>query len=156
MIASNLKAFGLTFALVGGVATAHAADAPASSVASTEVPVEITFHGVRAGTVPFYVSIQTETDYRSMKGTGGIVTSTQDGTFTQTFSVPESGDYAVTVWHDLDDDGRFSMTSDYQVMDGWGSSGTIPRGTSPSFAEASVSVPNFGTSVEIEMIYPES
>lgn len=143
-----------TVVVLGGALEAYASDSGGQpEVAKT--PVTITFNGVQAGEVPFYVSIQTEEEYRSVKGYGGVLKTTESGSFTRSFDVPEGGYYAVTIWHDLDDDGLFSMTEDYQVKDGWGSSGTIPRGTSPSFNEAKVIVSSYGTSIDIDMIYPE-
>ena len=126
------------------------------AVGGADIPVTVTFHNVQAGDVPFYVSIQTEATYRSMRGYGGILKETPAGTFTRTFKVPESGEYAISIWHDLNDDGRFSMTDNYQILDGWATSGTVPVGTEPSFEDAKVSVPGSGANVEIDMMYPNS
>ncbi|MEL6687557.1 MAG: DUF2141 domain-containing protein, partial [Pseudomonadota bacterium] len=128
-------------------------EAPAHTA---KIPVTVTFNNVQAGDVPFYVSIQTEATYRSMRGYGGVIEATPNGTFTQTFEVPDSGDYAISIWHDLDNDARFSMTDDYQVLDGWATSGTVPLGTMPSFDDAKVTVSGYGANVEVDMIYPTS
>ena len=153
-----LRKMVLVSAVLLGMAgvTQPAVAAETSSGYDVKVPITVTFNGVRAGDVPFYVSIQTADDYRSMKGHGGILLKTDGGSITQTYSVPSSGDYAITVWHDLDNDGRFSMTEDYRIEDGWASSGTIPMGTAPSFGDAKINIPTYGTSVAIDMIYPDN
>lgn len=119
------------------------------------VPLTVTVTDVRAGDVPLYVSIQTKETYRSMKGEGGILKETTSGDITRTFNLKEGGEYAISIWHDLDDDGRFSMTESYEILDGWGSSGEIPRGSAPTFDDAKVTVPSFGASTTVAMIYPE-
>lgn len=103
-----------------------------------------------------YVSIQTRETFRSMKGHGGILKVLTPGTMEATFNVAEPGDYAVSVWHDRDNDMRFSMAADYSITDGWGASGTPPENQMPTFDDVKINVPNMGTSVEIEMINPSS
>jgi uncharacterized protein (DUF2141 family) len=154
-VTKKMAVMAAAFVTMAGMATgATAADAVSGH--DVKVPVTVTFNGVQPSDVPFYVSIQTEADYRSMKGSGGVLKSTEAGTFTRTFNVPEGGDYAISVWHDLDNDGRFSMTQDYKIVDGWGTSGTVPMGTAPSFDDAKVNVSGYGTDVTIDIIYPKS
>jgi len=108
------------------------------------------------GADPIYVSIQTEDEYKSVKGAGGVTPHAKTGAMTATFLVEEPGDYAVSVWHDRDGDGRFSMSADYTaVLDSYGSSGHPPEDREPIFKEVKVSVPNIGTSIIIDMINPE-
>ena len=76
--------------------TVHANDAEAATV-----PLTVTLTNVRAGDVPLYISIQTRDTYRSMKGEGGILRSTDDGQISRTFQLKSGGEYAVTIWHDL-------------------------------------------------------
>ena len=128
----------------------------ANEAADTSVPITITLTDVIQSEVPLYISVQTEAEYRSMKGQGTIMKETSAGALTETISLPSEGDYAVTVWHDLDNDGRFSMNERYEVLDGWGSSGDVWVPGGPTFETAKISVPNFGTEVTVAMIYPKS
>jgi len=73
--------------------------------------------GATGGTI--YVSIQSQTDYQSMKGFGGIIQKAEAGEMTATFHVDEPDEYSVSVWHDRDNDGRFSMTESYEILDSW-------------------------------------
>ncbi|WP_298912926.1 DUF2141 domain-containing protein [uncultured Algimonas sp.] len=119
------------------------------------VPITVTFNDVRAGDVPFYVSIQTEGEYRSPQGHGDVLEATEAGSFTRTFMLPAAGDYAVSVWHDLDADRQFTMGPDYKVEDGWGTSGDPALDTMPTFSDVKVSVSGEDTAIEIDMVYPE-
>ncbi|GHA83239.1 hypothetical protein GCM10009069_03160 [Algimonas arctica] len=139
---------GLT--LLMGVESALAVDDTAVAV-----PVTITLTDVMETNVPLYISVQTEAEYQSMKGRGAVLKETSAGTITQTVQLPESGDYAVTIWHDLDNDGRFSMTDRYEVLDGWGTSGQARRDAAPTFQQSKINVPTYGASVTIAMIYPK-
>ena len=124
------------------------------------IPVTVTLTDVQpAGATAddvIYVSIQTRETYRSLKGHGGILKTLTPGTMQATFNVAEPGEYAVSVWHDRDNDMRFSMDANYQITDGWGASGTPPTDRAPVFDDVKVNVPNMGTSLEIEMINPSN
>ncbi len=118
------------------------------------IPVTVTLDNVTRVEGPIYVSIQTRKDYQSMKGFGGIIKQATPGEMTATFKVDEPGEYSVSVWHDLDDDGRFSMSETYQVLDGWGASGTPPTNSAPTFDDVKVKVESFGATVPVAMKYP--
>jgi uncharacterized protein (DUF2141 family) len=136
--------------------TSFAADAPGWKKTG-DIPVTVTLidvlpEGAAGGTI--YVSIQTREDYQSMKGFGGIIKKAELGEMTAKFNVDEPGEYSVSVWHDRDDDGRFSMDASYNVLDSWGASGTPPTGKAPTFDDVKMIVPSMGTSVTIDMINP--
>lgn len=142
-----------------GATISVAADAPGWKKTDGTIPVTVNLtdvlpEGASGGTI--YVSIQTRENYRSMKGFGGIIQSAEAGDMTRTFMVDEPGEYSVSIWHDRDDDGRFSMTETYEVLDSWGASGTPPEKASPTFDDVKVMIPSMGTSVTIDMINPVS
>lgn len=89
-----------------------------------------------------------------MKGFGGVIKTAVAGDMTATYYVDAPGEYSVSVWHDRDDDGRFSMTETHQVLDSWGASGTPPQNEAPTFDDVKITVPNMGTDVTINMINP--
>ncbi|MGJ8559724.1 MAG: DUF2141 domain-containing protein [Litorimonas sp.] len=122
---------------------------------SPVVPMTITLTDVMQSNVPLYISVQTEAEYRSMKGQGAILKETAAGTITETVQLPSGGDYAITIWHDLDNDGRFSMNERYEIADGWGTSGKVVTNSAPTFQSAKITVPNFGAETTIAMIYPK-
>ena len=138
-----------------GVGTVLASDAETQKETSS-VPMTITLTDVIASDVPLYISVQTEENYRSMKGHGTILKQTTAGTVTETVQLPAAGDYAISIWHDLDNDGRFSMNERYEILDGWGTSGGIPEAAAPSFSTSKISVPSSGAETTIAMIYPQS
>ena len=124
--------------------------------AAEGVPLTVTLNNVQATDMPLYISVQTKADYRSMKGSGAVLKTTETGTMIETVTVPEPGDYAISIWHDLDNDGRFSMNERYEIEDGWATSGDVPTGATPTFDQAKISVPAMGTGASVTMIYPES
>ena len=130
-----------------------AASAAALALAGTAAaaPLTVTIDGVedRGGT--FYVSVQTEADYMKPTGTDGTMTDAPGaGTVTYTYDVPP-GDYAVTVWHDDDGNGRFDYGPDGMPADGWALSGMAATG--PSFDAAKVTVGDGGARVTVSMTY---
>ena len=149
----------LILSLVGAT-TAYSADLSNSDwkIRPGNIPVTVTITNIDpapAGSDPIYVSIQTENQYQSLKGGGGIAAHAKTGSMTATFFVEEPGDYAVSVWHDRDGDGRFSMSKDYtRVLDSYGSSGEPPADREPVFDEVKIPVPNMGASIRINMINP--
>lgn len=142
-IAATLAAFLLS-------APAFAADAPSG------VPVTIDISEVEARPGPLYISIQTEDEYQSMRGAGGIIQQVTPGMASVTYNVPFAGRYAVSVWHDLDEDVRFSMDYEtYEISDGWGASGDVDPTRMPTFDDVAIDVSSFGTQTKVAMFYPE-
>ena len=137
-----------------GISPAWAGEAPDWKIKDGTIPVTVTLKGVTKTEGPIYVSIQTRENYRSMKGFGGVLSEPTLGDITQTFKVETPGNYAVSVWHDLDDDGRFSMTEDYKILDGWGASGNAPEDREPTFDDVQIKVDESGATVPVEMRYP--
>lgn len=138
---------GLTLFMGAGMALAD-------DNAEASVPMTITLTDTMETNVPLYISVQTEAEYRSTKGQGAVLKQTNAGTITETVQLPAAGDYAITIWHDLDNDGRFSMNDRYEILDGWGASGEVSREAAPSFQQSKISVPSYGASATIAMIYP--
>ena len=118
------------------------------------IPVTIALDGVQAGDAPLYVSVQKRAEYMGIKGHGEIIKVTTDGTMMVTVNVDVADDYAVSVWHDLNNDGVFSMTENYQILDGWGNSGPSDLSGRPSFDDVKVSVPLSGADASVTMKYP--
>jgi len=119
------------------------------------IPITIDLSEVQALPGPLYVSIQKEAQYMGMRGHGGIIASVSDAMTQATYKVDVPGRYAVSLWHDLNDDGVFSMDESYNVLDGWGASGSIKETERPSFDDVAIDVPAYGTEVRVTMFYPE-
>ena len=72
--------------------TINAGAVLANEAADTEVPITVTLTDVIQSEVPLYISVQTEAEYRSMKGQGTILKETSAGALTETISLPSAGD----------------------------------------------------------------
>ena len=118
------------------------------------VPVTVDLSEVEARPGKLYISIQTEDQYQGIRGAGGIIEIVTPGMTSATYEVAAPSTYAVSLWHDLDDDGVFSLTDDYQVLDGWGASGTLDPTRRPVFSDVAIDVPAYGAEVAVGMFYP--
>lgn len=159
MFVKTLKAtlkIGGTALLFGtmSAASAIAADAPDWKSAEGTIPVTVELSGITVTEGPIYVSIQKRDQYMGMKGHGGIIKMATPGHMTAVYKVAEPGDYAVSVWHDTNDDGIFSMDENYRILDGYGSSGTPPADSRPTFDDVKITVESFGSTVTVPMNYP--
>lgn len=164
-VSKTLKATALTglagiMTLAGATASvAVESDATDWKIRPGNIPVTVTITNIdpaAKGNDPVYVSIQTRDEFRSMRGAGGIAPYAKTGSMTATFPVAEPGEYAVSVWHDRDGDGRFSMTEDYTVvLDSYAASGHPPKETMPTFDDVKFTVPNMGTELTVEMRNPD-
>ena len=125
-----------------------------ADVATIPVTVELT--ALKISEAPLYISIQKRHEYMGMRGFGGIIKAVTNETMSATFNVDETGDYAISVWHDLNDDGVFSMDETYKVLDGWGASGDVPQNRRPIFDDVKVRVETYGAAVSVSLIYPKA
>ena len=135
--------------------TAAQADPVPAPLVGEGVPVTVDLTGVEARPGALYISIQTEDEFQGIRGAGGIIEVVNPGMAEVTYRVAEPGTYAVSLWHDLDNDGVFSMSETYQVLDGWGGSGEVDATKRPGFADVAVEVPAYGATVPVTMFYPE-
>ncbi len=120
---------------------------------TTKLSIELT--GLQASDGKLYISIQTEDEFMQNRGTsGGIYTIESAGTQTYFFSVPE-GLYAISIWHDTDNNGQFSLDKNWMPTDGWGASGTPSKERRPTFDEAKISISKQEKNVSIPMIYTQ-
>lgn len=136
-------------------ASAIADDLPAWKGAAGTIPVNVTLTGITSTTGPVYISIQKRAEYMGMKGHGGMIKTVIMDEMSTTFNVDLAGDYAVSVWHDLNDDGIFSMDDNYTILDGWGNSGLHAISGRPTFDDVKVHVPAYGADVTVAMKYPK-
>lgn len=155
MFVSNLKKAAI-IGLITPIAVFGATNAATNMDTIEEtIPVQVTLSGIQMSSGPLYISVQTRSQYRGIKGHGAVITDVTPGEMTATVSIDKSGEYAVSVWHDLDNDGVFSMTDSYQILDGWGGSGNVPTDRAPTFDDVRVTIGGGGASIPVAIIYPK-
>ena len=121
--------------------------------AAQAAPVEIDLTGLRAGG-RLYVQLQTRDDYLGPRRQAGkIVDAPTAGALSLNFDVPP-GDYAATVWHDDDGNGKFDVDpATGRPLDGWAmASSAVPVAT-PTFEQVKVAVPAAGLKVAMPLHY---
>ena len=150
MFVSLVKTVGATALL----ATLTALGATTAVAAEPTIPVKVDLSGVQIFDGPIYISVQKREHYQGMKGYGAVLKVVTPGNMTSIIKVEEPGDYAVSIWHDLDDDGVFSMDENYSPLDGYGSSGNAPDNRRPVFDDVKIKVESFGATVPVQVTYP--
>jgi len=155
MFVNTLKLAGATVLCLSlSAASAMAADKAGWQEQGGTIPVTVNLTGVQIADGPIYISVQQQAHYMGMKGHGAILKTVTPGNMTATVKVSEPGDYAVSIWHDMNDDGVFSMDDNHRILDGYGSSGMPPSDNRPTFDDVKIKVESFGTQVSIPVKYP--
>ena len=125
-------------------------------IADDKVSFQVALNGVKTGHAPLYVSVQDAGQFRTEQGAAGVIIRSQEDERTVVDLEVEPGVYAVSIWHDLDEDGEFSRGENYWPTDGWGASGTYPEDRAPSFDEMKVEILQDGQIIPIDMKYYEA
>jgi uncharacterized protein (DUF2141 family) len=121
------------------VAAVAATIAPAAAEAGR---VTVDLNGLRAGGT-LYVQLQTRAQFMGADRAGGkIVRVAGAGTLSVDLGEVAPGDYAVSVWHDDNDNHRFDMDAQGGgPLDGWAIANGAEAGAgAPDFDRAKVSV----------------
>lgn len=135
-------------ATIAALATACAAAASASAA-----PLSLTLDGVEARGGTLYISVQNEAQFLKNSGTAGEMIATPTaGTHSFTYEVP-AGRYVVSIWHDDDGDGEFSLTEDGMPADGWAMSNMDKLTGEPEFDTVAIEVDESGASLTLPVLY---
>lgn len=109
---------------------------------------------VRASRAPLYLSVQRRDQFMEDGGAyGAVLAETSAGPMTIRIENVAPGEYAPTVWHDDNANGRFDMGEDYVPLDGWTMVGARRRTGEPSFDAAKIVVGAEDMTIPLEMIY---
>lgn len=140
---------------VGGLTLAACANTGSALAEAPERQLHIELTDVRASAGKLYVSVQTEGNYMANTGeAGGIYEISTAGSHSYAYTLPE-GEYAVSIWHDIDDDGVFSVDERGVPTDGWATSAPADLQRRPTFADARVALGAEGAEVVLPMIYAD-
>ena len=155
MFVTTIKTLGATALLMSmSAAGATAADFTNEIYEAGTIPLTVNLSGVKIADGPIYISVQKRGQYMGMKGHGAILKTVTPGNMTAKVKVAAPGDYAVSVWHDMDDDTVFDMDENYRPSEGWGASGNVPANRAPKFDDVKIKIESFGTTVDVPMVYP--
>ncbi|MEW9798572.1 DUF2141 domain-containing protein [Alteromonas sp. CYL-A6] len=124
-----------------------------TAAATDKVTFQVALNGVKTGHAPLYVSVQDANKIRTSSANAGVILRELNEESVTVDLEVEPGVYAVSVWHDLDEDGKFSMGKNYIPTDGWGASGTPPRDRAPSFDDMKIEIFQNGQVIAVDMDY---
>lgn len=115
--------------------------------------LNVDLDGVRSSGGKLYVSVQTREQFMKDDGAAGtVVSSPGAGTHRFSFAIP-AGDYAVSVWHDDNGNGKFDKSDSHMPLDGWAmTNGAALRGE-PKFDQVMTRVGAAPATVRLSMIY---
>jgi uncharacterized protein (DUF2141 family) len=116
-------------------------------------PLTVELEGVRSAGGPLYISVQTREQFMQDRGTAGeIVRAPRPGAHRFSYDLPP-GEYAVSVWHDDNGNGRFDMHENRMPLDGWALSNREPLRGEPRFEDVRVVHGAAAATVRLSMTY---
>ena len=116
-------------------------------------PLTVDLEGVRAAGGTLYLTVQTREEFMQQRGTAGTVLQRPiAGTHRFGFDVPP-GDYAVSVWHDDNANGRFDKDESHQPLDGWAMTNGDALRAEPTFDQVKTTVGTAPASLRLTMHY---
>lgn len=143
MVRKSLVAFTASICALTAAASASAAD------------VAVTLRGVKAGGAPLYVSLQTRDQFLQNAGSyGEIVSAPAAGAVTVVLKGVAPGDYSVSVWHDVNNNGTFDRAPDGRPLDGWSMNNAASLRGEPVFDAVKFTVSASGAQLDLPMYYP--
>jgi uncharacterized protein (DUF2141 family) len=148
-----LAIVGLSAPLAVGTAAPTASAAPNSA---TGANVTIALKSVAASPHKVYISLQKQDEFLQPKGSyGDMIVLAYGGTKDVVIPNVAPGDYAVSVWHDTNGDGKFTMDAFGMPADGWGMyQGEKLRGM-PTWDAVKFTVTGKGAVVPVTILYPK-
>ena len=114
-------------------------------------PLTVIVEDVRSDKGDIYISVQTSEEYMDDRGTAGSIEDPEKGTMRLEYDVP-TGTYAVSVWHDEDDNGEFDRNERGMPLDGWALSSDDGGW---QFDDVKFDVKRNGKTVRVRMQYPD-
>ncbi|HSI18285.1 MAG TPA: DUF2141 domain-containing protein [Sphingomonas sp.] len=119
--------------------------------------VTIKLHALQARPGKLYVALQKRGEFLKKRASyGEVVASVAAGEKTIVFHDVAPGEYAVLVWHDINQDGRFTTEPNGAPLDGWSIRNAQKLFGSPTWNQVKFAVPTAGKTLDLAMAYPDA
>jgi len=119
--------------------------------------VTINLHALQAKPGKLYIALQKRGEFLKARASyGEVVTNVAAGEKTFIFHDVAPGEYAVLVWHDTNQDGRFTTEPNGTPLDGWSIRGAQKLIGSPTWNQVKFAVPAAGKTLDLAMAYPDA
>jgi uncharacterized protein (DUF2141 family) len=116
--------------------------------------VSVTLTGIQAAQGDLYIALQTQEQFMKQVGSyGEIVRLPAAGDKTVVLTGVKAGDYAVQVWHDINNDHRFNTAPNGKPTDGYAMVNAETLRAVPTFDQVKLAVPADGKAVTLPMVY---
>lgn len=123
----------------------------ATSARASDLVVDL--HGIRNGGGPLHVKVQTRAEFMGDAAIARATLATPAaGSRLFTFALPP-GDYAVSVWHDDNGNGRFDKSESHMPLDGWALSNAAALRGEPTFDAVRFSLGAAPAMLRLDMVY---
>lgn len=117
------------------------------------VPLNVELDGVRAAGGRLYVSVQTRDQFMQDAGTAGsVVAAPTAGAHSFSYDLPP-GEYAVSVWHDDNNNGRFDKDERHMPLDGWAMTNAEALRGEPTFDQVRIVLGQAAANIRLAMTY---
>lgn len=116
-------------------------------------PLIVELDGVRNAGGRLYVSVQRREQFmQEAAAAGSIVDAPTAGSHRFSYDLP-AGEYAVSVWHDDNNNGRFDKDENFMPLDGWAmTNGSALRGE-PTFEQVRIVLGDAAANARLSMSY---
>ncbi len=123
----------------------------ASPALASDLVVDV--NGIRRGGGPLHIEVQTRAEFMGDAASAeATLAAPRAGAHRFTFALPP-GDYAVSVWHDDNGNGRFDKDEAQMPLDGWALSNAGALRGEPTFDAVKVSLGTGGATLRLNMVY---
>ncbi len=125
----------------------------AAAVPAHAATLNVEIDGVRAAGGRLHVSVQSRSEFMQQSGTArSLIDAPTAGTHRFTYEVP-AGEYAISVWHDDNANGRFDSNEQHIPLDGWTMVNAAQIRAEPTFDQVKTVVGDAPATVRLSMIY---
>lgn len=122
--------------------------------AASAAPVRLDLSGIRAARGDLYVSLQTRAQFMQPTGSyGTIVRKPAAGSRVVTLEGVAPGDYSVSVWHDINANGKWDSDERGVPLDGWAMVNGDALRAKPTFEQVSFAVGTDPKVLKLNMRY---
>lgn len=122
--------------------------------AASAAPVRLDLSGIRAARGDLYVSLQTRAQFMQPTGSyGTIVRKPAAGSRVVTLEGVAPGDYSVSVWHDINANGKWDSDERGIPLDGWAMVNGDALRAKPTFEQVSFAVGEGPKVLKLNMRY---
>ncbi|HEX8215889.1 MAG TPA: DUF2141 domain-containing protein [Allosphingosinicella sp.] len=116
-------------------------------------PLIVELEGVRSAGGQLYVSVQRREQFmQESAAAGSVIAAPTAGSHRFSYDLP-AGEYAVSVWHDDNGNGRFDKDENHMPLDGWAMTNAGALRGEPTFDQVRIVLGDAPANARLSMTY---